>query len=286
MRGLASRRLGLALGCLALLFWSLGPVYWALATSLMRPIDLTAQPVNLVPPTLSFASYGKLFGGLFAADAGNTVWHDFSRALVNSLVTSLGATVLTVAVAAFAAYAAVRMRFPGRQFVFIAIVATIAVPGYTVLIPLYRLMVAARLIDTYTGVVLIYVSAFLPLAMWLMRSVYESLPLSLEEAAYVDGAGRLYTFVRIVLPLAAPGLVAAAILTFLGAWGQFAVPLIFSPTMATKPLTVLIPEFATKNNIDYGLINAAGVVAMVPPALIVLFLNRFLMRGLMAGAGK
>ena len=91
---------------------------------------------------------------------------------------------------------------------------------------------------------------------------------------------------RIVLPLAAPGLIASAILTFLSAWGQFMVPLVFSPTLATKPLTVLIPEFVTRNYVDYGLMNAAGILAIVPPVLLVLFLNRFLVSGLMAGATK
>jgi multiple sugar transport system permease protein len=112
------------------------------------------------------------------------------------------------------------------------------------------------------------------------------LPPSVEEAARLDGAGRVRTLVSIVLPLAAPGLVAAAILTFLSAWGQFAVPLVFSPTLATKPLTVLIPEFVGKNYVDYGLMNAAGVLAILPPLAVVLFLNRYLVRGLTAGAGK
>ncbi len=99
-----------------------------------------------------------------------------------------------------------------------------AIPAYTVMIPLYRLLVALKMVDTYLGVTLIYVSAFLPLALWLMRSVYQSLPISLEEAAWLDGAGRVYTLCRIVLPLAAPGLIASAILTFLSAWGQFMGP--------------------------------------------------------------
>lgn len=279
------RRLAFYLGVIILLAWSLGPIYWSLATSLMRQSDLSTSPINLLPPQLTLDHYRKLLGGLFG-QLNNTVWHDFSRALRNSIILALGATVVTVTAAAFSAYATVRLRFPGRNLVFVLIVSTMAVPGYTVLIPLYRLMVSLGLINTYTGIILIYVSAFLPLAMWLMRSVYESLPLSLEEAAWIDGAGRFYTLIRIVLPLAAPGLIAAAILTFLGAWGQFSVPLVFAPTLETKPLTVLIPEFATKNDIDYGLINAAGILAMIPPALVVIFLNRYLMRGLMAGAGK
>ena len=105
------------------------------------------------------------------------------------------------------------------------------------------------LVDTYLGVTLIYVSAYLPLTLWLMRSVFDSLPIALEEAARIDGAGRLHVFFFIVLPLVGPGLTAAAILAFIGAWGQYLVPLVYSPT-ATKPLTVLIPEFVTKNFID------------------------------------
>ena len=174
----------------------------------------------------------------------------------------------------------------GMALSILAMVATLAVPAYTVMIPLYRMMISAGLIDTYTCVTLIYVSAFLPLALWLMRSVYQAMPLSLEEAAWLDGASKLYTLIRIVLPLAGPGIVACAILTFLSAWGQFMVPLVFSPTLATKPLTVLIPEFVTRNFVDYGLMNAAGMVAIVPPAILVLFLNRFLVQGLMAGASK
>lgn len=280
------RGTGQRLAALLLLIWSLGPVYWALATSLMKPRDIATSPINFFPPEITFEHYRKLLGGLIGLPDQTGIWYDFLRALINSLVLAGGATVLTTAIAALAAYAAVRLRFPGRNLVFYMIVATLAVPGYTVLIPLYRMMVSLGLVDTYSGIILIYISAYLPLAMWLMRSVYESLPLSIEEAAYLDGAGRLYTMIRIVIPLATPGLIAAAILTFLGAWGQFSVPLVFAPTAATKPLTVLIPEFATKNYVDYGLINAAGILAMIPPALVVMFLNRFLLNGLMAGAGK
>ena len=205
---------------------------------------------------------------------------------MNSLLVSLAATVATVAVTAFGAYAFVRLRFPGRETIFALTIATLAIPAYTVMIPLYRMMVVSHLVDTYVGITIIYLSAFLPLALWLMRSVYAAMPPELEEAAFMDGAGRLYTLVRIVMPLAAPGLIASAILTFLGAWGQFVIPLVFSSTMRTMPLTVLIPEFVTKNSVDYGLMNAAGLLAIVPPLCIVLFLNRYLISGLMAGSGK
>ena len=275
-------------GVALMLFWSLGPVYWSLATSLTPPTDLVSETPHFWPAHPTLEHYARLLGASSVSQGNEvqSVWPQFSAALVNSLVTSGAATVLTVAIAAFGAYAFVRMRFPGRNLLFILVVATMAIPAYTVMIPLYRLMISLKLIDTYLGVTLIYVSAFLPLALWLMRSVYEALPISLEEAAWLDGAGRIYTLVRIVLPLSAPGLIAAAILTFLNAWGQFIVPLVFSPTLATKPLTVLLPEFVTRNYVDYGLMNAAGMLAIIPPILLVLFLNRYLVSGLMAGAQK
>lgn len=281
-------RVALGLAVLLLVFWSIGPVYWSLVTSLTPPSDLVSAELRLWPETLTFEHYGKLFGATSISQGNEvqSVWPQFSQAFFNSIVTSVGATLLTVAIAAFGAYAFVRFTFPGRDLLFFTVVATMAIPAYTVMIPLYRLMISLSLIDTMTGVILIYVSAFLPLALWLMRAVYQAIPISLEEAAYLDGAGKTYTLVRIILPLAAPGLIAASILTFLNAWGQFMVPLVFSPTLATKPLTVLIPEFVTRNYIDYGLMNAAGIIAVVPPILLVIFLNKFLVNGLMAGAGK
>ncbi|MEO6300024.1 MAG: carbohydrate ABC transporter permease [Paracoccaceae bacterium] len=278
----------LTLGAALLLIWSLGPIYWSLVASLTPPNALISDNLHLWPVTPTWEHYAKLFGATSTSQGNQvqSVWPQFRAALLNSIITSLAATIVTVAIAAVGAWAFVRLKFPGRDALFIAVVATLAVPGFTVLIPLYRLMIAAGLIDTYTGVTLIYVSAFLPLALWLMRSVYQAMPLSLEEAAWIDGASKFYTLLRIVLPLAGPGLVACAILTFLSAWGQFMIPLVFSPSLATKPLTVLIPEFVTRNYVDYGLMNAAGIIAIVPPIILVLFLNRFLVQGLMAGASK
>lgn len=282
------RRLGFYIAVAVLLLWSLGPVYWSLATSVTPPNALVSSELRLWPENATLEHYGKLFGATSVSQGNEvqSVWPQFSSAFANSVVTSLAATILTVIIAAFGAWAFVRLRFPGRDTMFVIIVATLGVPAYTVMIPLYRIMIGAGLVDTYVGITLIYVSAFLPLALWLMRSVYQAMPLSLEEAAWLDGASKLYTLVRIVLPLAGPGLMATAILTFLSAWGQFMVPLVFSPTLATKPLTVLIPEFVTRNYVDYGLMNAAGIVAIVPPVLLVIFLNRFLVQGLMAGASK
>jgi multiple sugar transport system permease protein len=274
-------RLGVAL----LLVWSLGPIYWTVASAVTPTADFAARPIHFFPQNFTWVHFERLLGINVDRIGGVQVWAQFRSALFNSVITGVTSTVFCVAISALGGYAFTRLNFPGRRILFVATVATLAIPGYAVLIPLYRLMIGLHMVDTVTGITLIYISAFLPLALWLLRSVFESLPVSLEEAAQLDGAGRLVIFFQIVLPLAAPGLTAAAILTFLGAWGQYVVPLIFSPTL-TKPLTVLIPEFATKNFIDYGLISAAGSIAIVIPALVVIFLNRYLVSGLLAGAVK
>ncbi|MBA1346919.1 MULTISPECIES: carbohydrate ABC transporter permease [Rhizobium] len=272
-------------GVVVLLIWSLGPIYWTIASSVTPSEDFSTRPINFFPQHFTLDHYSRLLGINIARIGGVEVFKQFRAALLNSVVTSIAATLLCVAISSLGAYAFTRLQFPGRKALFVAVVATLAIPAYAVLIPLYQIMIKLHLVDTYLGVSLIYVSAFLPLSLWLLRSVFEALPIALEEAAQLDGAGRLYIFFNIVLPLAGPGLTAAAILTFLGAWGQYLVPLIFSP-QATKPLTVLIPEFVTKNFIDYGLITASGSIAIVIPALVVIFLNRYLVSGLLAGSVK
>lgn len=285
MKSTIAYRMMIWAGVVVLLIWSLGPIYWTIASSVTPSDDFSTRPINFFPQHFTLDHYSRLFGINIARIGGVEVFKQFRAALLNSVVTSIAATLLCVAISALGAYAFTRLQFPGRKVLFVAVVATLAIPAYAVLIPLYQIMIKLHLVDTYVGVSLIYVSAFLPLSLWLLRSVFEALPIALEEAAQLDGAGRLYIFFNIVLPLAGPGLTAAAILTFLGAWGQYLVPLIFSP-QATKPLTVLIPEFVTKNFIDYGLITASGSIAIVIPALVVIFLNRYLVSGLLAGSVK
>jgi multiple sugar transport system permease protein len=285
-RSLGRLLFGLGIGLLVI--WSLGPVYWAVNASFLQPDDMFREPPVFLATEPTLRHYANLLGGTsdFLGLATQSVWPLFRAAIVNSILTSAFATIATVVVAAFAGYAFARLDFRGRDLAFWLIILTITVPGYTVMIPLYSAFVRIGLIDTYLCITLIYISYFLPIALWLMRGTFRSVPISVEEAAWLDGAGRTYALFRVVLPMAAPGLIAAAILTFLNAWGQFLIPLVFAPTLDTKPVTVLIPEFVTKNYVDYGLMNAAGVLAILPPVLIVSFLSKYLVDGLSSGAGK
>ena len=268
-----------------LLLWSLVPIYWTFASSLTPTIDFSARPINFYPHHPTAEHYLRLLGVSVGKFGGVDVARQFRLGLFNSILTSSAATVVCVLMSLLGAYAFSRLDFPGRQPLFYAIIATMAIPGYAVIIPLFRIMVALGQMDTYLGVTLIYVSAFLPLCLWLLKGLLDSLPVSLEEAARMDGAGHMTILIAIIVPIAAPGIAAAAILTFLGAWGMYAVPLIFSPQI-TKPLTVLIAEFAGKNFVDYGLIMASGAIAIFVPCLLVIFLNKYLISGLLAGSSK
>lgn len=266
-----------------LVVWDLGPVYWTLRTSLASPVDLTRVPPAYLPWPASGFNYGRLLGFISAGGPAAGVWSTIEHAMINSLITSIGTTIVVVVVSVTAGYVFARVNFPGGRIMFGLILLTLALPAYAVLIPLYRIMVSANMIDTYQGVILIYVSAFVPLAIWLMRSYFATIPRELDEAALIDGASRLQA-IMIVLPSALPGMGAVAILTFLSAWSQFAIPLVFSPTIASQPLTVVIADFVGKNSIDYGLMTAASMVAIIPPILVVAFLNRYLVSGLATGA--
>jgi multiple sugar transport system permease protein len=193
---------------------------------------------------------------------------------------------VTVVLATLAAYAFARMRFRGRNVLFYSVLATMALPAYATLIPLYQLMSTLGLVNTYTGIVLVYVSGFLPLATWILYNYMSSLPIALEEAGQVDGASRMSVLWHIVMPLARPGIVSTAIITFLSAWAQFLFPLVLSSDLSTQPLTVIIAALQGRHTVPYSLMSAAGVVALAVPAAIALILNRYIVSGLLTGSVK
>jgi multiple sugar transport system permease protein len=161
-----------------------------------------------------------------------------------------------------------------------------AFPAYTTLIPLYRIMTTFGLVNTYTGIILVYVSGFLPLATWILYNYMSSLPIAIEEAGQVDGANRMQVLWHLVLPLARPGIISTAIITFLFAWGQFLFPLVLSSDLSTQPLTVVIASLEGRHVVPFTLLSAAGVLAIAVPALIAVTLNRYIVSGLLTGSVK
>jgi multiple sugar transport system permease protein len=271
MRRVSVRWIGVAF----VLLWSLGPLYWALNTSLQTNAQVSAKPAHYLPPTPNLSNYFTLLSG--SSDIASSI----RRSLLNIFIECGASTVITVALAALAAYAFARMKFRGRNVLFYAVLVTMAFPAYTTLIPLYQIMTNLGLVNTYTGIVLVYVSGFLPLATWILHNYMASLPIALEESAQVDGASRMQVFWH-----TRPGIVSTAIITFLFAWSQFLFPLVLSSDLSTEPLTVAIAALQSRHILPFSLMSAAGMLAVSVPALIALIANRYIVSGMLAGGVK
>jgi multiple sugar transport system permease protein len=267
-------------GVVLILMWSLVPIYWAIKTSLQTDADARSRPAHYLPTNPTLQNYATLLSG------SGDIPGQIRQASLNIVIECGAATIVTVLLATLAAYAFARMQFRGRNVFFYAVLATMAFPAYTTLIPLYRIMSMFGLVNTYSGIVLVYVSGFLPLATWVLHNYFASLPAGIEEAGLVDGARRLQVLWHLLLPLARPGIISTALITFLFAWGQFLFPLVLSSDLSTQPLTVVIAALQGRHVVPSTLLNAAGVLAIIVPAALALAFNRYIVNGLLAGSTK
>jgi multiple sugar transport system permease protein len=267
-------------GVAFILLWSLVPIYWTINTSLQTEAQAGSKPAHYLPPAPTVKNYTSLLGG------SDGIPSQIRQSSVNIIVECSAATIVTVVLSTLAAYAFARMTFRGRNVLFYAVLATMAFPAYTTLIPLYRIMSDFGLVNTYTGIVLVYVSGFLPLATWIMHNYMTGLPQAIEEAGLVDGASRMQILRHIMLPLTMPGIISTAIITFLFSWTQFLFPLVLSTDLSTEPLTVVVQALQGQHIVPTTLLSAAGVIAIAVPAVIGLTLNRYIVNGLLAGSVK
>jgi ABC-type glycerol-3-phosphate transport system permease component len=254
----------------ALLF----PLYFALRSSLAPDAEIFSGRV-IIPRTIVFDHYRALFDR-----------RDFWTPIRNSLIVAASTTVLAVALGAASAYALARLRFAGRTLVLAFVLAVSMFPQISIVSPLYLLLRQLRLLNTYPGLVLPYLTFAMPLCIWLLVGFFRQLPKDLEEAGLVDGASRLQATWSIVLPIAWPGLATTAILTFLYCWNEFLFALSFTlgPERYTVPVAITL--FRGQYEVPWGEILAAAIVASVPVAAIVLIAQRKIVSGLTSGAVK
>jgi ABC-type glycerol-3-phosphate transport system permease component len=254
----------------ALLF----PIYWMLVASVTPEARLfDGRPV--FPATITFDHYRALF------DA-----RDFLIPIRNSLIVAALTTAVVVPVAALCAYALARMRLRGKGPLLALILAVSMFPQISIVPPLYLILRELRLLNTYPGLVLPYLTFSMPLAVWLLTGFFRQLPRDLEDAAMLDGAGRLRVLRDVALPLAAPGVASAAILTFLYCWNEFLFALSFTLGPERYTVPVAITFFRGRYQVPWGEVLAAAVVATIPVALLVLAFQRRIVAGLTAGAVK
>ena len=271
-------RLGLALlylGAAGLAAQAVLPLLWMLSTSLKPPREVLATPPTLIPAAPTLENYARLL----AQTA-------FVRYFVNSVSVAGLTVLLTMAVGAVGAYSLTRFRFPGREGIARLILCTYMFAPIMIVVPIYILARRLGIVDTHTALVLSYSSFCLPFSLWLLRAFFQSIPIELEEAAQVDGAGRPRALAYIVAPLALPGLIATSIFTFTLAWTDYIFTRILIVSDELKTLPVGVQDLFSAAVVDWGLVMAAGMLITIPALAFFMAVQRHLVAGWGTGGLK
>ncbi|MFJ6677885.1 carbohydrate ABC transporter permease [Microbacterium sp. NPDC091382] len=254
-----------------LVIFCLVPFAWVLLSAVDQNAGATVQW-----PTWSFDNFTRFF-----AAPGTPML------VINSLVVAIGSTVLNLALGVAGGYALSRFDFRGRRFFMFSILLIRVVPAPATIVALYLIMVNLQLTNTLHGLILVQAVGGLPVTLWLMKGTVDAIPLELEEAAWVDGSTRLQAIRRVVLPLIGPGLGAAAMLQFMGSWGDFLTPLVMLQSQELYPLAIgLFRAFSERDHVDWGLLAASAIVYVLPPAILYIFVRKHLLRSSLGGALK
>ena len=269
-----AHKFGIWLLLLIALFFSIFPIYRLIAMSFMTNVQITAwPPVFLFQPTLDNWEYVLRTGP------------PYMRYIMNSFIIALATTLVSVGVGSLAAYSLSRFLFPGRRVFMFWILTARILPPVAIGIPFFLLMRQLGFVDSYIAVVLAHTSFIMPMCVWLMTSFFDRVPSELEAAAKVDGANPLQAFLYIVLPVASPGIAAAAILAFIFSWNEFFYALVLTGG-ATRTMTVAVAGFQGALTLQWGWLAAAATLTILPLLLVVFLTQRLLVTGLTAGALK
>ena len=273
-RGL--RTAGIALmSALVVAVWAfyLFPIYWMITSSLKTRPDLFSMPPKwFFTPTLQY--YLNSFQN-----------EEFTRAVRNSLFITAITVLCSLSLGSLAAYAFARFKFRGSIRLGFSLIIARMVPPIVFVVPLFLMLDRLHLRNTYGGLVLIFTAFNLPFTVWMLRSFFEDVPIELEEAAWIDGASRLHAFVQIIIPLTAPGMAATAVFAALLAWNEFLFALLMGgPNTTTLP--VYLSGFMGEHGVDWGGIMATATIAVMPPVIFAMLVQRNLIKGLTLGAVK
>lgn len=260
--------------CLAFLI--VVPFLWMLLGSFKPNYELMqnqGQTLWIENPT--FDNYRRLFSE-----------YDFARYFLNSTIVATVTAVVATSISAFAGYSLARFQYPGRTAVSFLILLTQMIPAIATIIPLFIWFQQLNLLNTYWALIIAYNAFAIPFCTWLLRGFFMGIPVELEEASQLDGSGQLGTFLRIVLPLSAPGLLATGIFSFILAWQEFLIAVTFTSSAHLRTLTVGVAAMRGRDIVDWGLLNAGVVVTTIPLAILFTFVQRYLVQGLTSGAVK
>jgi multiple sugar transport system permease protein len=285
------KRAALFAASVVMLVYVLAPVAWLVSSSLQREADITSIPPHWIPHPPTLASFRAII------DAGmGTVSSDESfvpstaqyllPALRNSLIVAVAVVVLNLLVSIPAAYAMAKIRYIGRDLSVYFMLATRVIPDIALVVPFFLFVRKLGLLDNVGALIITYLAITVPFSVFMLLSYFEGLPDELDKAARVDGCSRLDALVKVFLPLAVPSLVAVTLFTLLTSWNEFLFALMFTQTAASQTVPIIVASFTSDFTTSFSFINAAGVVAIVPPVIIAVVFERYIVSGLTAGAVK
>ncbi len=253
----------------------LGPLYWVTVSALKSREEILRTTPTLIPESVTFDSFSQLFTAT-----------DYQTYLMNSFIVALLTAVLTVLVAFLGAYGLYRLRIPGGEKIAGLVLLSYMIPGTLLLVPLYQVFAQLRIVNTHTALILVNIAFTAPFCTWLLRGFLQAVPREVDEAAAVDGAGPLRTMLAVVLPLMAPGLATVAVYAFVYSWTEFvfASQLLIDDQLKTLPigLSAIMGQYT----VNWGLLMAGTVCTMVPAIVAFLFVGKYFVGGLTAGAVK
>lgn len=280
--------------------WILAPFSWIVITSFMYEKDAIAVPPQWLPerPTLrNYAAYlypeslkeseltssGGMNKGAFI---GQGAVKDSPKALLNSTMVAFSVAILNMVIGGMGAYAFARLRFRGKGPMVIFYLGSRMVPAIAIMIPLYILIKGYGLLDSKLSLIIAYTTFTIPYSIWILASYFQSIPLDLEDAARVDRCNWLQMMIKVFLPVAMPGLIAVAMMSFLSAWGEFLFALLFTSTMNSKTIPIMIAQLVTDVDTSPVLMTAGGVLAVIPPLVLAFIFQRLIISGITVGAVK
>jgi multiple sugar transport system permease protein len=251
------------------------PFIWQFLTSIKPLNEIGAIPAIWFPSKINIQYYFNVFQK-----------HPFDLYLLNSFVVALSTTLLSLIIGSMTAYALARMRFKGKKIILLSILGISMFPTIATLSPLFIILRNLRLLNTYGGLIIPYITFALPLSIWLMTNFFSQLPKGFEESAEIDGASRLQIFVKIMLPLIRPAIFSAGLLVFINAWNEYIYALTFMSKDSMRTVPVGIALFPSNYELPWGDMAAASVVVVVPLIVLVLIFQKRIIVGLTAGGIK
>jgi len=272
-KGLVSKILFFIVNIIMLIIVLL-PIVWMISFSLKPEHEQFDIPTTFFSKNYTIENYKK------------ALYPEFLRYILNSIIISVSTVIIALSISIFSSYSFSRLKFPGRKKLIIIIILTQLFPLTSMIIPIYQVLKTLNLINTYPGFVIAYLTFTIPVSVWMLRGFFNNIPPEIEEAAIVDGCSRMGAFFKVVLPISKPGITATTVWILIVTWQEFMFALTISTTRNMRTLPVGLFDFFGQFTISYGVLMAGSVIVSIPVVVVFIFLQRYFIAGLTAGAVK